>query len=136
MCGKHSTTEPTLDFNDEAARADVTQLVMRLFERWGLDTNAQLSLLGLSAARRAMLSRYRRGSSLPASRDLLDRVGWLLSTHKALRLLYPQNAELRYSWVKRRHGAFDHRTPLDVMMEDGLIGISKVARYLDGQRGR
>lgn len=136
MGRQHRTTEPNIDFHDESTRADITLLVMRLFERWGLDSTAQLNLLGLSATSRAMLSRYRRGSSLPATRDLLDRVGWLLSTHKALRLLYPQNAELRYSWVSRRHGAFDHRTPLEVMMEDGLIGIAKVARYLDWQRGR
>ena len=125
-----------IDLNDEASRVDLTHLIMRLFERWSLDTVAQLNLLGLSPNSRAMLSRYRRGAALPATRDLLDRVGWLLAIHKALRLLYPQNESLRYTWVHRRHDAFNHSTPLETMMEGGIIGIATVARYLDWQRGR
>lgn len=130
------SNDSDIDLNTEASRADLAQLVMRLFDRWQLDGSAQLNLLGLSATSRAMLSRYRRGSALPATRDMLDRIGWLLAIHKALRLLYPQNEELRYSWISRRHAAFGQRTPLEVMMEDGLLGIARVARYLDWQRGR
>ena len=111
-------------------------LVMMLFDRWQLETTAQLNLLGLSPTSRAMLGRYRRGTSSPATRDMLDRIGWLLAIHKALRLLYPYNDALRHDWVKRRHEAFDHRTPLEVMVDEGLIGIVKVARYLDWQQGR
>ncbi len=114
----------------------LAKIVTRLFVLWDLDSATQLNLLGLSRNSRALLPKYRNGKALPSNRDTLDRVGWLLSIHKALRLLYPHNPELRHRWIKTRNLAFDHLTPLEVMDEHGLIGIARVARYLDYQRGQ
>ena len=118
------------------SRKGLATLVIKLFHLWELNTSDQLDLLGLSPKSRAMLSKYARGDALPATRDMFDRVGWLLSIHKALRLLYPRNEDIRYSWVNRRNAAFDNLAPLDVMKEQGIIGIARVARYLDFYRGR
>ena len=125
-----------IDLTSEESRGALAKMVIRLFHLWGLTTADQLDLLGLSAKSRAMLAKYGKGEALPASRDMLDRVGWLLAIHKALRLLYPQNEDIRYSWVSRRNTAFENLTPLAVMKEQGIIGIAKVARYLDFYRGR
>jgi len=126
-----------IDINSVDNRKKSAKLVTKLFELWGLDNATQLNLLGLSESSRSLLSKYRNASSpLPASRDVRDRVGWLLSCHKALRLLYPHNAELRYSWVNRHNEIFDGQTPLDVMKEQGVIGVARVARYLDFLRGQ
>ena len=110
-------------------------MVTRLFELWELATADQLELLGLSRTSRAQLSKYRKGGALPSSRDMLDRIGWLLSIHKNLRLLYPRNENIRYTWVKRRNQILDDQRPLDIMKYQGLIGIARVARYLDYIRG-
>ncbi len=118
------------------SRKGLATLVIKLFHLWGLSTSDQLDLLGLSPKSRAMLSKYAKGEALPATRDMYDRVGWLLSIHKALRLLYPRNEDIRYSWVNRRNAAFDNLAPLEVMKEQGIIGIARVARYLDFYRGR
>lgn len=118
------------------SRKGLAALAVKLFQLWGLSTSDQLDLLGLSPKSRAMLSKYARGEALPATRDMYDRVGWLLAIHKALRLLYPRNEEIRYSWVNRRNAAFDNLAPLEVMKEQGIIGIARVARYLDFYRGR
>jgi len=135
MLAKYS--QPNPDVSSETERRNGAKLVYKLFERWGLDNNTRLNLLGMSATSRSVLSGYRDGTrALPASRDTLDRVGWLLAIHKALRLLYPRNEELRYSWVSRRNQAFDNLAPIEVMQEQGLIGIARVARYLDNYRGR
>ncbi len=129
-------TPPVSDLETPESRQALAKLVIRLFALWDLDTATQLSLLGLSTSSRALLGKYRRGEALSANRDTLDRVGWLLSIHKALRLLYPHNQALRAQWVKLRNRAFANHTPLEEMTEHGLIGIAKVARYLDYQRGR
>ena len=132
-------TQPAADVFDlsiEANRAELAPMVMRLFELWELDSSQQLNLLGLSPTSRSMLGKYRHGGAVPATRDCLDRIGWLLAIHKALRLLYTYNETLRYAWVKHRNSAFGERTPVEVMTEDGLIGLARVARYLDWQRGR
>ena len=126
-----------IDLNSAESRRKAAKLVTKLFELWALDNATQLNLLGLSESSRALLSKYRTASSpLPASRDVKDRVGWLLSCHKALRLLYPHNEELRYSWVNRRNDVFNGQTPLDVMKDQGVIGVARVARYLDFLRGQ
>ncbi len=129
-------TDAAPDLETLESRKAMAKLVTRLFEHWGLDTATQLNLLGLSKSSRALLGKYRRGEPLSPNRDTLDRVGWLLAIHKALRLLYPYNQEFRTQWVKLRNRAFTNRTPLEEMTEHGLIGIARVARYLDYQRGR
>jgi hypothetical protein len=125
-----------VDLETSDSRQALARMVIRLFQNWKISTADQLNLLGLSENSRAMLSRYARGEALPATRDMQDRVGWLFSIHKALRLLYPRNEELRHSWVSRRNAAFDNLTPLAVMKEQGIIGIARVSRYLDFYRGQ
>lgn len=125
-----------VDLGTVASRQALGKMLIRLFHHWEIGTADQLNLLGLSETSRAVLSRYARGEALPSTRDMLDRAGWLLSIHKALRLLYPQDEAIRYSWVRRRNAAFGNLTPLTVMREQGIIGIARVSRYLDFYLGQ
>jgi hypothetical protein len=129
------TEETRINIENSDARRKLARMVTRLFELWDLPTADQLELLGLSRTSRAQISKYRKGGALPSSRDMLDRIGWLLSIHKNLRLLYPRNENIRYTWVKRRNQILDDQRPLDIMKYQGLIGIARVARYLDYIRG-
>ena len=136
LISPHHNAAPIPELESTESREAMAKLVTRLFDLWELDTATQLNLLGLSKTSRAMLTKYRKGEPLSANRDTLDRVGWLLAIYKALRLLYPYNQELRSQWVKLKHRAFGSHTPLEEMTGQGLIGIARVARYLDYQRGR
>ena len=127
--------ETSINIENSDARSKLALMVTRLFEHWNLSTADQLELLGLSRTSRAQISKYRNGEAVPSSRDMLDRIGWLLSIHKSLRLLYPRNENIRYTWVKRRNQILDDQWPLDIMTYQGLIGIARVARYLDFLRG-
>jgi len=127
--------ETLIDIESSDARKKLALMVTRLFELWKISTADQLDLLGLSRTSRAQISKYRSGGAVPSSRDMLDRIGWLLSIHKSLRLLYPRNENIRYTWVKRRNRVLDDQRPLDIMTYQGLIGIARVARYLDFLRG-
>jgi len=127
--------ESPIDIESSEARKKLALMVTRLFELWNVTTADQLELLGLSRTSRAQISKYRNGGAVPSSRDMLDRIGWLLSIHKSLRLLYPRNENIRYTWVKRRNRVLDDQRPLDIMTYQGLIGIARVARYLDFLRG-
>jgi len=132
----HAQTQSgEIDLRSVEARQSLAKLVIKLFDHWGLSTADRLELLGLSANSRSVLAKYAKGDALPEGRDTLDRVGWLLAIHKALRLLYPQNPEIRYTWVNRRNSAFTNLTPLTVMKEQGIVGLARVARYLDFYRG-
>jgi len=127
--------ETRIDIESSEARSKLARMVTRLFELWKISTADQLELLGLSRTSRAQISKYRNGGAVPSSRDMLDRIGWLLSIHKSLRLLYPRNENIRYTWIKRRNRILDDQRPLDIMTYQGLIGIARVARYLDFLRG-
>ena len=127
--------ETRIDIESSEARKKLALMVTRLFDLWNISTAAQLELLGLSRTSRAQISKYRSGGAVPSSRDMLDRIGWLLSIHKSLRLLYPRNENIRYTWVKRRNRVLDDQRPLDIMKYQGLIGVARVARYLDFLRG-
>ncbi|MDB5971049.1 MAG: hypothetical protein JWQ90_3499 [Hydrocarboniphaga sp.] len=116
-------------------RSRLAKMITRLFEHWSVDTSAQAELLGLSGGSRTAVSRYRRGTPLPESRDLIDRVGNLFGIHKSLRLLYPHNPELVYRWPTLRNSTLDHYTPVEIMVEQGLPGIVAIRGYLDHLRG-
>jgi hypothetical protein len=137
MMPEVQTYTENLDLTDPNARKVMAKALINLFDQWDIDNNARLNLLGLSDNSRALLSKYRKGEQgVPTSRDAMDRVGWLLAIHKALRLLFPHNDQLRKSWVRRRNATFSNQPPLEYMMERGLIGLANVSRYLDHQRGR
>jgi len=127
--------ETRINIESSEARKKLARMVTRLFELWHLPVADQLELLGLSRTSRAQIAKYRKGGAVPTSRDMLDRIGWLLSIHKSLRLLYPRNESIRYTWVKRRNQILGDQRPLDIMKYQGLIGIARVARYLDFLRG-
>lgn len=134
---QHAHIDSQVDLEAPEARKKLAMMLMKLFEHWELDQRSQLNLLGLSEESRSALNKYRKGeSALPKSRDMLDRVGYLLAIHKALRILYPKNPDIRYSWVNRHNKAFDNFTPLEVMQTQGVLGAARVARYLDFIRGQ
>ena len=128
---------PLPDLADKATRRDLARVLAALFARWDLPGDAQLALLGLSPESRKLLPQYRRGErALPNTRDTLDRAGYLLGIHKGLRLLFPEDEILRYGWIRRRNRLLGERTPLDVMLDEGLVGLARVARFVDFQRGQ
>ena len=117
---------------DNETRKKLASMLMKLFDHWKLNQKAQTNLLGISELSRSTLDKYRKGTSpLSKSRDMLDRAGYLLAIHRALCLLYPKNSTILYSWVNRSNGALDNFTPLEIMQSQGIIGIARVARYLD-----
>jgi Protein of unknown function (DUF2384) len=116
-------------------RGALSKMVMTLLDHWKLTTEEQASLLGISSTNRSALMRYRKGESIGTSRDQFERVGHLLGIHKNLRLLFPQNRDLAYRWMTTRNRAFDNLTPVDVIKENGFVGLLIVRAYLDRARG-
>lgn len=128
---------PPVAYESPDTRRDLARVIMRLFDHWQLDSRTKLELLGLSPNSRSKLADFASGKTgLPKGRDARDRVAYLLAIHKALRLLYPENPDLRYSWVHRRNGLLNNVAPIDIMREQGLIGIARVARFLDQLRSQ
>ena len=130
------TLAPSLDIHSKESRQGLARMVMQLFQHWQLSNEEQLDLLGLDAGSRTTLARYRKGQPLGSNRDLLDRVGHLLSIHKSLRLLFPHNRELAYAWMRAPNRAFDNLAPVQVVRQHGFAGLLMLRSYLDQVRGQ
>jgi hypothetical protein len=109
-------------------------MLMKLFRHWQISTGEQLSLLGLPQDDRAALAKYRNGQPIADDRDTMERVGMLLGIHKSLRLLFPHNRELAYGWMTQPNLAFQGATPVELIGEQGMAGLSMVQAYLDVQK--
>jgi hypothetical protein len=136
MLAQTHLNENNIDLSAPESRKSMAVLATRLFDLWKLPVSDQLNLLGLSETSRSMLSRYRKGIAIPNSRDMIERVGWLLSIHKSLRLLFPYNREFRQQWITNRNRMMDNLRLIDIMKEKGIIGIATVARHLEFLRGQ
>lgn len=123
--------------SDVEARTALAGMVTRLMDHWHLPVSDQAELLGLSGrGARQSIGRYRNGAPLGTSRDLQDRVGHLLAIHKSLRILFPHNRDLAYRWMTQPNRRFGGLTPVDVVRQNGFLGLISIRRYLDFERGR
>jgi len=115
-------------------RESLTKMAMQLFDQWQLKTKDQLNLLGLNETSRYVLSRYRKQETIiPFERDKLDRVGLLLVIYENLHALFLTNKVLRHSWIHRKNKMLDDKTPLEIMTNEGVLGVAKIARFLELQ---
>lgn len=115
----------------EIDRSALAKMIIQLLDHWNLPTEDQLALLGLSPTDRSALSRYRRGEPIGFDVDQYARVGHLLTIHKSLRILFPNNKAELYGWIKSKNKTFENRTPVEMVKEFGFTGLQMVRSYLD-----
>lgn len=123
---------------DNALTDDVlkrnTQNVIALFKHWGLKNEEECSLLGGISP--AQLAKFKKGLAFIHGRDTIERVGHLLGIHKNLRILYPYNRDVVYRYIKARNLQLNNLSPLEIMLEQGYIGIAQMRRFTDFIRGQ
>ena len=70
------------------------------------------------------------------SRDVLERISYVLGIYKALQILFsdPRNAD---EWITRPNtaGPFGGRSALERMLSGNVGDLYVVRQYLDGERG-
>jgi hypothetical protein len=106
--------------------------VLNLFDKWGLQTDEKLVLLGGPSER--MFQRWRAGQIGPLPNDTVFRLSDLLGIHKALRYMFTDIGRA-YAWIKRANDVFGGKSALDMMLQGAPIDIARVRAYLDAERG-
>ena len=101
---------------------------------WGLSVHEQRALLGWPAS--STFHKYKSGAGGVLSFDTLTRISLVLGIYKALQLLYPE-PRLSDAWIRmpNTNAVFGGQPPLAVMVDDGIDGLYRVRRLLDGRRG-
>lgn len=116
---------------NELDRGNLALLVMDILSDWRLEPQQQLALLGLP--RRGgvrQLTRYRHGTAFPDDEALLERAKHILGIQEALHVVFAQNPNMPSFWLRNRNRYF-RDAPLNVMLDQGLSGMSWVWRHLD-----
>jgi hypothetical protein len=111
---------------------ELTAVVMRMLDDWGVDPKDQPALLGLPVGTRArVLERFRRGTPFPQDRATLQRISHLLTIERAVRTAFPHNAAMARYWVTTPNLLLSNQTPLQVMLAGGMEGMEQVVAYLN-----
>jgi hypothetical protein len=103
-------------------------------DRWQLNTAQQRVLLGNPPSSTFFKWKKEQGGAL--SRDVLERISYVLGIYKALQILLP-DAGRADTWVRQPNAAplFGGATALDRMLCGNVGDLYAVRHYLDAQRG-
>jgi uncharacterized protein (DUF2384 family) len=113
-------------------RVHLARVIMQLLRGWGVRPAQQIAILGLpQGTPTRSLRRYSEGAPLPDEREVTQRVEHLLGIADALRTMYPGNSRMGAFWLNRPHRQLGARTPLSIMIDDGLSGLITVRATLD-----
>jgi len=74
-------------------------------------------LLGISEKNRGRLGELEDKKEIPD--ESLMRVSQLLGIHKSLRIIYPENREIVYGWIKTPLPELGERSPLQYIRDHG-----------------
>jgi hypothetical protein len=116
----------------EAERTNLAMLVLNILEEWNLSPEEQVTLLGMGETTKPRhLSRFRQGKQpLPEEEDVLKRAEAILGIQHSLHLTFPLNHRMPHFWLNNRNRALKG-IPLQIMLEQGSVGISRVWHHLD-----
>ncbi|MGB1238567.1 MAG: MbcA/ParS/Xre antitoxin family protein [Pseudomonadales bacterium] len=99
---------------------------------WQLSSQQEMTLLGAPA--RSTFYKWRSGEGPVVPRDTLERISYVMGIYKALRLLFPTEAQAN-AWPQKNNRDFDGESALAVMLKGSVINLADVRRYLDAKRG-
>ncbi|MBL1274802.1 MAG: DUF2384 domain-containing protein [Ectothiorhodospiraceae bacterium] len=134
-------SEPASKLNHQP-RVDLTILVIDLLNNWQIDNAEKIILLGLpDKTRSRAMTRFAQHSEkpqanmpeapLPFDEPMLERIEHLRGIADSLRLANPRKSQAGALWLKRPLPRLGKRTPLAIMLENGLEGLVTVRKHLD-----
>ncbi len=132
MTSRPFTVAPAVkprDLSGPALRA-----FFNIADRWRLSAGQQRVLLGNPPT--STYFKWKKEKSGTLSRDVLERISYILGIFKALEILLPtpENAD---QWISKPNRApiFEGKSALDRMLEGNVGDLFVVRQYLDAQRG-
>jgi len=111
---------------------------LRIADEWALSESERLRILGLPARStfHGWVAKVRRGEDMTLSVDELTRISSVLGIFKALKILFPKDADAA-TWLRSPNDgpAFGGQTPLALITSGGQDNLMLVRRHLDAWRG-
>lgn len=106
----------------------------RIAEEWECSQAQQRALLG--GVSRSTLSNYKKLPRVVLSRDVMERISYILGIYKALQVMYPTHERAN----RRIHLAstdlpFAGKSPLGFMTQGSMVHLMMTRQYFDAKRG-
>jgi hypothetical protein len=124
-------------FADEPDRARLSLVALKAMkgvaEHWRLRGHEIAALLGVSPSTWDRMAAGKWDQSL--SQDQLTRVSAIVGVFKGLHLLFADDMADRWARLRNKGPLFDHRTPIEAMIEGGIPAMLDVRRHVDALRG-
>jgi hypothetical protein len=119
----------------QALSAPALRVFFNIAELWGLSLEQQMRLLG-EPARSTFFKWKKSPNAANLSKDMLERISYILGIYKALQILLPK-PESADAWIKKPNAAavFGGQSALDRMLSGNVADLYAVRQYLDAQRG-
>ena len=111
-------------------RSGHVQFLMKLKQMWRLTDRELAVMLGLDPDDERQISRLLQGSSDLESRDLKDRLAYLLQIRMLLDNLL-QDLDQENEWLREPHTMLDSRTPMSLLLEGPMRDLIVVAQYVE-----
>ena len=104
-------------------------IAVRILEAWAFNDSEKAVVLGDVPI--ATFRRMKAGKmSNKLTTDRRTRVSLILGIHKALRMMFLQDAHI-LEWITHSNRAFAEYSPKDIMLSGSLVGLHDIRRYLD-----
>jgi len=113
----------------------VLPVIFNILDKWSCTQAQQVAILGLTS--RSTLNKYRNHpESAKVSKDLLERMSYILNIHKCLRIMFTAEESV-YQWVQKpnSHPFFAGRSAMDIMNQGKVVDLYQIASRLNAWRG-
>ena len=120
--------------NDKKVGQVALKGFFRICDEWQVKPGEQRILLGDIPS--STYTKYKNLPEIKLSKDMLERISYILGIYKALRILFPTSNQAA-KWISKENSAypFNGVSALDYMLNGRVTDLSDVRRYLDWQRG-
>lgn len=121
--------------NQEDVHRILGKAFWKLTERYKLTQKDIAILLGLNPEYHQRVKNLQRKKEIPKDPDKELRVSHLIGIHKNLRILFPQNREIVYSWFKTKRDLLGGKSAMEYIAEGPAQGslprLYSIRRLLD-----
>lgn len=116
-----------------AQRSGIVDAFIKTCQRWGLNEDQQVILLGYFG-NEFFARRILEGGWLRVPQDVRDRIGYVLGISVGLGALYNENAQAEVTWLGRNHPKLDGVSPLALMLQGRMVALMTVAHLVAEER--
>jgi hypothetical protein len=140
------TRSPSMEINESILKEakftkgqlkSLSKAFWALVEKYNFNNTDLRAVLGKDFDPKT-LKKYKDTKSFPEGEtDVILRAAHVLSIHWSLRVLYPHNPSLVYSWMKTKTPEFDNKSPIEILKDSGyksFIALMSLRNYLDYKR--